>query len=192
MGHSKDARIGFAYGAKRWGIFLAVAAVISLSGCQSQPAFQDPFTRPQINWSPSLLLNVEQAGRILGNRSRLEKVTAYWDDETRTYQSAFRDDWIDPETGKTGILYYMYEEYESGDAAASLLNSTLKANHISPAAGIRMHNGAELHYLSGGKVVRMVMILKSNHLIRIKVNQLTSRYSLNEFQKVATEIASQL
>jgi hypothetical protein len=71
------------------------------------------------------------------------------------------------------------------------LDATLKANHIRPADGIRMDNGAELHYLSGGKVIRMVMILKSNHLIRIKVNQLTSHYSLNEFQKVAAEIANQ-
>jgi hypothetical protein len=111
MGHLKDERIGIAYGVKPWAIFFAVAAAISVGGCQSQPAFQDPFTRPQINWSPSILLNVGQAERILGNHSRLEKVTAYLDDGTRTYQSAFRDDWIDPETGKTGILYYMYEEY---------------------------------------------------------------------------------
>lgn len=177
---------------KPWIISIAVVVVVSAAGCKSQPAFQDPFTRPQVNWKPSLVLDIGDAERILGAQSRLEKVTAYLDDGTRAYQSAFRDDWLDPETGKTGILYYMYEEYESADGARSFLDSTLKANHVDPGDGIRVEGGAELHYLTGGKVIRMVMILKENHLIRLKVNPVTSRYSLDEFQKVAGELANQL
>jgi len=176
---------------KPWIAAIAVAVVVSAGGCKSTP-FQDPFSLPQIDWKPSLILDIGQAERILGNQSRLEKVSAYLDDGTRAYQSAFRDDWLDPQTGKTGILYYMYEEYRSADAARSSLVVTLKANHIDPAGGIRMEDGAEVHYLAGGRVIRMVMILKENHLVRVKVNQLTSRYSLDEFKKVAGELANQL
>jgi hypothetical protein len=170
----------------------AVALVVSAGSCKSQPAVQDPFTRPQIDWEPSVVLDIRGAERILGNQSRLEKTTAYVDNGTRAYQSVFRDDWLDPETGKTGILYFMYEEYQSADGARTFLDSTLKANYINPGDGIRMENGAELHYLTGGRVVRMAMILKQNHLVRLKVNQLTSRYRLDEFQKVAEELAKQL
>ncbi len=177
---------------KLWIISIIAVVVVSAGGCKSQPAFQDPFTRPQIEWKPSLVLDIGQAERILGNQCRLEKVTAYLDGGTKAYQSAFRDDWLDPETGKTGILYYMYEEYESAYNAKSFLDSTLKANHINPSDAIRMEGGAELHYLTGGRVIRMVMILKENHLIRLKVNPVTSRYSLDELQKVAGELANQL
>lgn len=166
--------------------------LISVAACNSRPQFQDPFTRPQIDWKPNLVLDNEKADRILGSQSRFEKVTAYVEDGTRAYQSAFRDDSSDPSTGKTGILYYIYEEYETADAAKSFLDSTLKANHINSADGVRMGNGAELHYLTGGHVIRTVMILKENHLIRLKVNPATSRYSQEEFQKVAVELANQL
>jgi len=177
---------------KPWSFFIVLAVLVSAGGCLSQPPFQDPFTRPQIDWKPRLVLDVEEAERILGNKCRLEKVTAYLDEGTRAYQSSFRDDWLDPATGKTGILGYMYEEYQSAEAARSFLDSTLKANRLRPEDAIRMEGGAELHYFTGGDVTRMVMILKENRLIRLKVNPVTSHYSLVELRKVAAELAKRL
>ena len=177
---------------KPWSFFIAFSVIVSTGGCLSQPPFQDPFTRPQIDWKPRLVVDVGEAERILGNKSRLEKVTAYLDEGTRAYQSSFRDDRLDPATGKTGGLGYMYEEYQSAEAARSFLDSTLKANSLSPENAIRMEGGAELHYFTGGDVIRMVMILKENRLIRLKVNPVTSHYSLVEFRKVAAELAKQL
>ena len=171
---------------------IAFAVLVSAGGCLSQPPFQDPFTRPQIDWKPRLVLDVGKAERILGNKGRLEKVTAYLDEGTRAYQSSFRDDRLDPATGKTGVLGYMYEEYQSAEAARSFLESTLKANRLNPGDAIRMEGGAELHYFTGGNVIRMVMVLKENRLIRLKVNPVTSHYSLVEFRKVAAELAKQL
>ncbi len=173
-------------------LFFALAVLVFAGGCLSQPPFKDPFTRPQIDWKPRLALDVVEAERILGNKSSLEKVTSYLDDGTRAFQSSFRDDRLDPATGKTGILGYMYEEYQSAEAARSYLYSTLKANRLSPEDAIRMEGGAELHYFTGGDVIRMVMILKANRLIRLKVNPVTSRYSLVELRKVAAELATQL
>jgi hypothetical protein len=172
-------------------IVIAVMTV-SAAGCKQQPAFRDPFSRAQIDWRPSLVLGTKDAARTLGNESRIEKVTAYQDEGAKVYQSAFRDDWRDPKTGKTGILYYMYEEYQSADAARSFLAATVTANRINPLDGIRMQNGGELHYLAGGEVVRMAMVLKGNRLIRLKVNQVTSRYRLAELKQVAGELANQL
>ena len=63
-----------------------------------------------------------------GNQSRLEKVTAYQGEGAKVYQSAFRDDWRDPATGKTGSIYYMYEEYLGADAAKTFLAATLNAS----------------------------------------------------------------
>jgi hypothetical protein len=177
---------------KSW-IVAAIAVIgIVAASCKQQAAFRDPFTRAQIDWRPSLVLGAGEAARILGNQSRLEKVTTYQDEGAKVYQSAFRDDWHDPTTGKTGILYYMYEEYLSAAAAKSFLAATLKANHIDPVDGLRTQSGAELHYLAGGEVVRMAMVLKGNRLIRLKVNQVTSRYRLCELKEVAGELANQL
>ena len=163
-----------------------------VAACQKQSGFQDPFTRPQIDWKPGLQLNVDEATRILGNPSRLEKTTAYLNDSITTYQTAFRDDWIDPATGKTGVLYYMYEEWPSVAAAKSYLDNTLIENRVSPGNGTIMTGGAELHYLIGDPVVRMAMVCKENRLIRVKVNQVTSRYSVGEFRKVVESLAERL
>jgi hypothetical protein len=172
--------------------YLILMLAIAAGGCKPHADAQDAFTRPQIDWRPALVLDAEDAMRILGNPGRLEKATAYLDDGIKVYQSAFRDDWRDPNTGKTGILYYMYEEYPSAQAARSFLVSTLKANHVDLADGIRTKSGAELHYLTGGEVVRMAMVLKGNQMIRLKVNQLTSRYQLGNFKDIAGELANRL
>jgi len=171
---------------------LALAVLVSGGGCLSQPPFQDPFTRPQIDWKPSLVLDVVQAERILGSECRPERVTAYMDEGTKAYQSSFRDDRPDTATGRIGSLGYMYEEYQSAEVARLYLDSTLRANRLSPEVAIRMEGGAELNYFTGGDVIRMVMILRENRLIRLKVNPVTSNYNIVEFRKVAAELAKQL
>ena len=139
-----------------------------------------------------MVLDVESAARVLGNKCRLEKVTAYLDDGTLAYQSAFRNEGPDPATGKTGVLGYMFEEYRSAEAARSYLHSTLRANRLRPEDAILIEGGAELHYFTGTDVVRMVMVLKENRLLRLKVNPVTSLYSLAEFKSVAAELARRL
>ena len=173
-------------------LLIASAILVLFGGCLSRPPFEDPYIRPQIDWKPALMLDAGQAERILGKKGRLEKVTAYLDGETRTYQASFRDDQLDPVTGRAGVLGYKYEEYESAETARAFLDSTLKANRLDPKDGIRMEGGAELHYFTGGDATRMFMILKENRLIGIKVNPLTSRYSLVELRMVATELAKKL
>ena len=135
---------------KLWSFLVALAVFVLAGGCASQPVFQNPFTRPQIDWKPSLVLDIKDAERILGSKSHLEKVTAYLDEGTKAYQSSFGEDRLDPVTGKAGILGYMYEEYKSAEAARSFLDSTLISNHLSPKDAIRVDGGAELHYFTGG------------------------------------------
>lgn len=175
-----------------WTLLIVLAVLVSTGSCSSQPPFQDPFTRPQIDWRPGLVLDVAEAERVLGNKSGMEKVTAYLDEGTRAYQASFRENSFDPTTGQTGVLGYMYEEYPSAAAAKSFLDSTLRANRLSPGDAIRMAGGAELHYFTGGDVTRMVMILKQNRLIRLKVNPVPRGYRLDEFRKVAAELAVRL
>jgi hypothetical protein len=177
---------------KPFSFSIVLAVLVLAAGCLSQPPFQDPFTRPQIDWKPRLVLEVGEADRILGNKSHAEKVTAYLDDGVRAYQATFRDDRLDPATGKAGVLGYMYEEYESAEAARYFLDSTMKANRLSPDNSSRVEGGAELNYFTGGDVIRMVMILKENRLVRLKVNPVTSHYSLVELRRVAAELAKQL
>jgi hypothetical protein len=85
-----------------------------------------------------------------------------------------------------------YFEYPDAGAARSFLEATLTPNHILPGNSIRLQGGEELHYLAGGDVVRMVMILQGDRLLRLKVNQVTTHYSLVELKKVAEELARRL
>jgi hypothetical protein len=172
-------------------VAVSLAVLFLVAGCASPPHFEDPFARPQIAWRPALVLDAGDAGRILGARSRLERVTSYLADETRTFQATFVDDAPRPVAGRTGALGYMYEEYPTADAARSYLDTTLKENRLSPLAAVRI-DGAELHYFTGGDIVRMVMILKGKNLVRLKVNPVPDRYSLAELQAVAGQLARRL
>jgi hypothetical protein len=173
--------------------FVAVSLLVLflIAGCASQPHFEDPFARAQIAWRPALVLDAGDAERILGARSRLEKVTSYLEDGIRTFQAIFVDDAPAPVSGRMGALGYMYEEYQTAGAARSYLDTTLKENRLNPLAAVRI-DGAELHYFTAGDIVRMVMILKGKHLVRLKVNPVPDRYSLAEFQAVAGELARRL
>ena len=57
-------------------MLVALSILVSVGGCVSRPPFEDPFTRLQIAWKPSLVLDVGDAGRILGIQSHVEQVTA--------------------------------------------------------------------------------------------------------------------
>jgi hypothetical protein len=132
----------------------SLAVLFLVAGCASAPHFEDPFARAQIDWRPALVLDAGDAGRILGARSRLERVTSYLEDGTRTFQATFVDDALAPVAGRRGALGYMYEEYQTSEAARSYLDTTLKENRLSPLAAVRI-DGTELHYFTGGDVVRM-------------------------------------
>ena len=64
-------------------ILVAFSSRGSMGGCVSRPAFEHPFTRLQIAWKPSPVLDIRNVGRILGNQSHVEQVTAYEDESTR-------------------------------------------------------------------------------------------------------------
>jgi hypothetical protein len=169
----------------------SLAVLFLVAGCASPPHFEDPFARAQIAWRPALVLDAGDAGRILGATSHLDRVTSYLEGGTRTFQATFVDDTLAPAAGRTGALGYMYEEYQTSEAARSYLDTTLKENRLSPSAAVRI-DGTELHYFTGGDIVRMVMILKGNHLVRLKVNPVPARYSLAEFRAVVGELARRL
>jgi hypothetical protein len=169
----------------------SLAVLFLVAGCASPPQFEDPFARAQIAWRPALVLDAGDAGRILGATSHLDRVTSYLGGGTRTFQATFVEDTLAPAAGRTGALGYMYEEYQTSEAARSYLDTTLKENRLSPSAAVRI-DGTELRYFTGGDVVRMVMILKGKHLVRLKVNPVPARYSLAEFRAVAGELARRL
>ena len=64
-------------------ILVAFLIVVSMGGGVSRPAFEHPFTRLQIAWTPSPVLDVRDVGRIPGNQRRVEQVTAYEHEATR-------------------------------------------------------------------------------------------------------------
>ena len=64
-------------------ILVAFSILVSVGGCVSQSAFEHPFTRLQIAWKPSRVLDIRDVGRILGNQSHVEQVTAYEPEATR-------------------------------------------------------------------------------------------------------------
>jgi hypothetical protein len=167
---------------------LAIVVLVLATSCVSAPENYDPFTLPQIDWTPDLIPSNNQADRVLGGPSHLEKTTSYLNGGIPTYQSVYYDDAPD-DAGKTGTFYYMLEDFPLADDVTSYLDQTLGDNHVPLDAAVPLTNGGRLYWLTGGPEVRMAMIQKKNILLRLKVNVVTARYNEKEFKKVALEIA---
>jgi len=127
-----------------------------------------------IDWKPDLSLSLQDAEQILGEPAHLEDVSAYLVGNTKTYESSYFADALDVATGKTGAIYFMYEEYETVQGASLSYENIRSANEQAPGIEPLFGIGDEAYFHSDGTNFLFVLSRSENKLFRIKVNKTTS------------------
>jgi hypothetical protein len=151
------------------------------------------FTLDKIASTPDhQILSLSEAEQILGEPAVLTEQNKGEKDEERFSKMTFTANKIDAKTGKLGTLYFIRSEYNTKADVGKLMQSFIASNEN--------HSGFEL--LEGYGDVAFIhtdqtnfitfVAIKENKMVRLKVNQLTSKTSATELKRIAREMISRI
>jgi uncharacterized protein YunC (DUF1805 family) len=148
---------------------------------------------------PSNLFTLADAEKILGEQAHLIDSTSkikgedskYIDSmsivkkDASIYSCGYMANSKNKKTGKTGVVYFGFEQYPQVSSAKKVYSFYKRANEN--AIGFK-----ELHDIGDeawfGSSPLFVYVRKGDKIFVIKVNKMTSRTSLNQFNSVANKI----
>jgi len=158
---------------------------------------------PQSSIDPGSLFTLPDAEKILGEEAHLIDSSSknkgeagkYIDSvsitkkEASDYRCGFMANSKDEKTGKTGVVYFLFEQYPYVSSAKKVYSFYKSANKN--ATGFK-----ELHDIGDeawfGSNPLFVYVRKGNKIFLIKVNKMTSKTSATEFNLTAKKIAEAL
>ena len=175
--------------------FHFIIALVVLIGCaKNDPATSlnawDPHELPQ-GYIP-IILSLPDAEKILGEAAHVTDSTLTIKEDVNQYLLTYTAKQVDTQTGKTGNLYYMFEQYDDASGAQKSYTSIKKSNENHEGVEVLQGVGDEAYFHSDSENFYFILIRKGKHMIRMKVNKITSNTSLEEFNAVARNITSAL
>ena len=103
-----------------------------------------------------------------------------------SYRCAYEANAEDKKTGKTGIVYFLIEQYPQVLPAATVYSYYKRSNETNP--GFKELHGPGYEGWSGDSPL-FVYLRKDNKLLVMKVNKMTSKTSADGFNNVVKKIA---
>ena len=139
---------------------------------------------------PAQLLLRADAEAILGEVAMLEDSGRASANGAFTYRCTYAPT-SEQTDGRTGRLYFLYEEYEKLALAEKKYSVTRTANEDN---GIIILEGVgnEAYFHTDNSNFYFIMVRKGNRIISMKVNKITSTTSLDDFHRVAKKITGAL
>lgn len=131
------------------------------------------------------------AEKIMGEPARLSDSATQTIQDTTIFQSTYTAVTTDKKSGKTGTIYFMYEQYKEASTAHNLLAYYQKANEKNGAKTVA-GMGDEAWYHTDGQNFYFIMARKGNKMIRLKVNKVTANTSADAFNAVAKEVVERM
>jgi len=141
--------------------------------------------------TPAGLFTLPDAIRILGEPAHLSDSSTTTNAGILTYRCSFTANSKDEKSGKTGVVYLLFEHYNQVDSAKKKYTFIKTANKDH---GITvLHDlGDEAYFHTDKTNFYFVMARKGRKVFNMKVNKITSSTSLDEFNKVAKQITDAL
>ncbi len=152
---------------------------------------------------PGNLFTLSDAEKILGEQAHLIDSTSkskgedsrYIDSisivkkDAATYSCGYMANSEDKKTGKTGVVYFGFEQYPQVSSAKKVYSFYKRAN-VNAIGFEELHDiGDEAWF---GSSPLFVYVRKGDKIFVIKVNKMTSKTSLNQFNLIARKIAETL
>ena len=148
----------------------------------------------QSRWStnPNNLLTLSDAEKILGEQSSLTDSSSTIKEDVLTYLCAYTANSKDQKTGKTGAIYFLFEQYDEISSAQKKYSSIKVANENHEGIKIINDIGDEAYFHTDGQNFYFIMVRKDEKVFNMKVNKITSKTSLDEFYLIAKKITADL
>ncbi|MBN8719236.1 MAG: hypothetical protein J0H85_07315 [Sediminibacterium magnilacihabitans] len=143
--------------------------------------------QPIIN--PSKLFTKTEADKIMGQSTHLADSSSKFKGLSASYLCAYLTDVKDAPTGKTGAIYFLFEQYQQISDAKKKYADIMLANK--PHGIENINNLGDEAYFHTDKVhFYFIMVRKGKNVFNIKVNKITSSTSLKELNKIANRITA--
>jgi hypothetical protein len=137
------------------------------------------------------LFTYADAIAILGEPGHLKDSSSFKTKEVFIYKLSFIAESPDELSGKTGIIYYMIEEYTKSSTAQKKYAEIYEGNKNH---GVKVLTGVgdEAYFHTDNENFYFILARKGARMIRMKVNKVTSKTSLEKFNAVGERIAAAL
>lgn len=140
---------------------------------------------------PTLLFTGADADKIMGEPTHLTDSSFNTEPHVTSYLCGYKADVKDHKTGKTGAIYFLFEQYKDISGAKTKYESIYLSNQ--PHGAEKVSNlGDEAYYHTDEENFYFIMVRKGKYVFNMKVNKRTSTTSLNEFKKTAGKIAASI
>jgi hypothetical protein len=138
------------------------------------------------------LFTKTDAEKILGEPAHLTDSAFTIKKDTTEYRSTYTANANDPKTGKTGVIYFIVEQYAFLSSAKNNYNFIKTANEKHEGVKILHDLGDEAYFHSDGENFYFILVRKADKMFRIKVNKITSTTSLDGFNAISKKITAAL
>jgi len=141
---------------------------------------------------PRNLFTLSDAESILGEKAHLSDSASAIEGDVATYKCAYTANSKDPKTGKTGVIYVMFEEYAQVSSAKKAYSSIKTSNENHEGVKVLPDMADEAYFHSDGKNFYFILARKGVKMLRMKVNKTTATTSLNQFNLIARKVTAAL
>ena len=184
--------------------FHLITMVLSLLACDLEGNNKNPAIQPtgdtlpkaiansQSSFFPGHLFSESEAERILGEQAHLTDSSLTTIGDTVEYKCTYTANSKDQKTGKTGVVYFLFEQY-ARVSLAQLVYTFIRRGNENHEGFKTLHGmGDEAYFHSDGQNFYFIIVRKGEKMFRIKVNKITSTTSLKEFNMIAKNITASL
>ena len=168
-------------------IILAVVLILFISNISI--AFENKQKNAQINTTN--LFPLSQIEKILGEPAYLKDSSTKVNSVAIIYTCAYSANSKDEKSGKTGVIYLLAENYFTDSSAHKYYIDTYNANKKN-GVEVLQKMGDEAYFHTDKENFYFVMARKGYKIIVIKVNKITSKTSLDEFNLFAKNLVEKL
>lgn len=189
--------------------FYISSAILTLLGCNqsttsannkypqdqqhsTDTARESKMNQPQSSIYPGNLFTKSDAEKILGEQAHLTDSSSKMKVDTLEYKCAYTANSKELKTGKTGVVYFLFEQYASVSSAQKAYSSIKTANENHEGVKVLYDIGDEAYFHTDGQNFYFILVRKGEKMFRIKVNKITGTTSLNEFNLVAKNVTAAL
>jgi len=141
--------------------------------------------------TPVTLFAKPEADKILGAPTHLTDSAHKKEASSSSYLCGYKADKEDTKTGKTGVVYFLFEEYNNLDLATKRFSDVYLSNRAN--GMVKMNNlGDEAVYHTDNENFDLMMVRKGRYVFNIKINKRTSTSSVSELKKTVKMIAEKI
>lgn len=148
--------------------------------------------QPQSPIHPANFFKESDAEKILGEQAHLTDSSSTIKEDTLEYKCTYTANSKDLKTGKTGVVYFLFEQYAKVSIAEEVYSSIRAANENHEGFKVLHDMGDEAYFHSDGQNFYFILVRKGEKMLRMKVNKTTSTTSLDEFNLIAKDITYSL